>query len=72
MKINSPCFGCVKRCLLCHAHCKEYAEYQQKLKERAKRSKTEIEADTFAIKRSERIKRARQQRFDDMQRNRGR
>ena len=69
MKINSPCYGCKKRCLLCHAHCKEYADYQAELKKQAKRSKADIDATTFELERSERIRRTQQERFDERMRD---
>ena len=65
MRNDSPCYGCEKRCLLCHAHCDEYADWSRGMSERSKRPRAEIEADSFAIERGERIKRARQQRFDE-------
>ena len=65
MRVDSPCYGCKIRCLLCHAHCNEYAKYQAKLKEQSKRSKAEIEADTFVVERSDRIRRLRQTRYDE-------
>ena len=71
MRNDCPCHGCQKRCLLCHAHCDEYAKWSKAMSERAKRSRYDVEADTFAIQRGDRIRRARQQKFDEKNRNRG-
>jgi hypothetical protein len=39
-KESDPCYGCERRVVTteynCHSHCKEYAEYKQKLKDKSK------------------------------------
>lgn len=68
MRINSPCFTCVERCILCHAHCEKYAEWTKMMKERKKRPVGEIEADAVAIARKKRSRLAQQERWREMNR----
>ena len=57
--------------MLCHAHCEEYAEWSKKQRERSRRPTADVMAASFEIERGDRIRRARQQRFDDRNRKRG-
>ncbi|MBP5709994.1 MAG: hypothetical protein J6W84_03350 [Bacteroidales bacterium] len=60
----SPCYTCVKRCLLCHSHCKEYADWVKEMAERPKRPKHEVEADAVEIDRPKRIRKQQQEKAE--------
>lgn len=66
--MNSPCYECQKRCMLCHAHCTEYAEWAEKMRNRPKRPKSEIETDILRIDQQKRIRRLQQARWQEMNR----
>lgn len=53
---KSPCFTCVKRCLLCHAQCEEYSAWVQRQKDGRVKDKG-YEADNFLRDQSNRRKR---------------
>ena len=56
----SPCFTCVKRCLLCHAQCEEYAAWVQRQKDRRQQVRQKnvggFEADNFRWKQQQKRK----------------
>ena len=68
MGIISPCYDCEKRCLLCHAHCDNYAKWAEMMKNRAKRSRHDVELDSFAMERHDRVRRTQQERFSERRR----
>lgn len=55
---DSPCFGCTRRKLYCHAMCVAYAAFQSDVEEYkktvSKNKKYENEADRVAVARSDR------------------
>lgn len=69
VKIECPCYGCKDRCLLCHAHCEKYAKYSRAMSERAKRSVSEIEANSVMFEQKRRIRRTQQERSAERSRN---
>lgn len=50
-----PCYGCMKRCMLCHAHCDEYADWVVERKNGDSVRRAEVEAKAMAVERSLRI-----------------
>ena len=65
MKEHAPCRACIKRCLLCHSHCDEYAEWAKRMAERKKRPKYEIDANFVEFNRGKRIRREQQERWKE-------
>ena len=65
MKEHAPCYACIKRCLLCHSHCEEYAEWAKRMAERPKRPKYDIDAKGVEVDRGKRIRKAQQERWKE-------
>lgn len=66
--MNAPCYKCGKRCLLCHAHCEEYADWAEMMRNRSKRPQGEIEADILRIEQKKRVRRVQQARWQERNR----
>lgn len=57
MRENAPCYTCIKRCLLCHSHCEEYAAWQKRMKEISQKPKVEVDLGALAVEQKARIRR---------------
>ena len=57
--MKCPCKDCVRRKLLCHSFCDEYAKFKEWREEVLKRKTEDVEGKNYAIDKAIKIKRGR-------------